>query len=91
MNELNIEGVKALRAAVVRQACDDYLTLLKTPKGRICYDIVRGRKKFENKQTLTQWFHSPEFSRWCNAVTGEEITEQLRQNHAAGFRYHAYY
>lgn len=82
----NMKGLEALRAAVVQQACYDYLTFLKHPGKKIHYDTKKGVKRYETERTLSRWFRSKDFTKdWCS-VSGEKIMQQLRENHANGFR-----
>lgn len=86
MENCNAVGMEALRAAVVTQACYDYLSFLKHPGRRIHYDTKKGVRKYETERTLSRWFRSKDFTRdWCS-VSGERIMEQLRENHKNGIR-----
>lgn len=77
-------NIEELKAAVVRQACFDYVSMLKKPGKKIHYDTKRGTKKYETEKSLTQWFKSPEFKYWCKGADGKEIMEQLKANVANG-------
>ena len=83
-------GIQKLRAAVVRQACDDYYSMLKHPGKKVCwgYDARRQRRKWDDIKALTKFFRSRWFTFWCRGADGEEVMEQIRANHAAGFKYH---
>lgn len=83
---MNEQGMEALKAAVVRQACEDFLSMLRKPGKRIPYDFDEHtrRKKWEDERSLTRWFYSADFRFWCS-VDGAKILAQLRDNHAHGF------
>ena len=85
VEECNVQGFEALRAAVVERACLDYLMCLKTPGKKFHYATKNGRKQFDNERTIRRWFHSKEFRNWCH-VDGETILAQLRENHKNGIR-----
>lgn len=77
-------GIDALKAAIVRQACEDYLWLLKHPDEKInCGMDERGQVRKESIRTLTRFFYSPEFRNFCR-VDGRKIIAQLNLNHANG-------
>ena len=83
--DMTIEGIKELRAAVVKQACFDYCATLKKPGRKIYWDGKGSCKKFDTKESLERWFHGKEFKKFCS-VDGEAILQQLRENCANGFR-----
>ena len=81
--KFDVDGIKELRAAVVRQACFDYLSTLRKPDRKIPYETKNGVKRYDTKDSITKWFHSKEFKKFCS-VDGESILQQLRENHANG-------
>ena len=83
-------GMQELKAAVVRQACDDYYLMLKKPGRKVCwgYDKKRDRKKWDDIQSVARFFRSKWFTFWCKGMDGETIMNQIAANHAAGFKYH---
>lgn len=89
MDNTRKECYDALKAAVVRQACDDYYWFLRHPGKKITYDYdaKRRRRKQDDERSLKRWFHSKIFGWWCGEE-GEAILDQLRKNHAEGFKYH---
>ena len=67
-------GIDALKAAIVRQACEDYLWLLKHPGKKIdCGADERGKRRFR----------SDAFRGLCG-VDGGKIIAQLNLNNANG-------
>lgn len=81
-------GIDALKAAIVRQACEDYLWLLKHPGKKIdCGTDERGKRRLESIKTLTRWFRSDAFRGLCG-VDGGKIIAQLNLNHANGIRFY---
>lgn len=80
------EALEELKAAVVRQACYDYLSFLKKPDKKIHYDTKNGKWKYETEKSLTRWFLSEDFKVWCKGADGETVMKQLRKNFANGFR-----
>ena len=87
----NMKCYEELRAAVVRQACFDYLTVIKKPGKKIHYDTKRGVKKYDDERSITRWFRSKEFGIWCKGADGETIMAQLRENHKKGLHLRAEY
>lgn len=73
-------NIEELKAAVVRQACLDYISVIKKPGRRIHYDTKRGTKKYDDEKSIARWFRSKEFGFWCKSVDGEIIMAQLRKN-----------
>lgn len=77
-------GIDALKAAIVRQACEDYLWLLKHPGKKIdCGADERGKRRQETIKALTRWFRSDAFRGLCG-VDGGKIIAQLNLNNANG-------
>lgn len=78
-------NIEELKAAVVRQACFDYVSMIRKPGKKIHYDTKRGEKKYETEKSLTKWFLSPEFKYWCKGAEGEDILAQLHTNVSNGY------
>ena len=81
------KGLEALRAAVVQQACYDYLYFLRHPYNKLEIGTDKHRKmRYETKASLERFFRSTNFTKtWCS-VSGDKIMAQLRENHRNGFR-----
>lgn len=82
---MDAKGLEELKAAVVRQACFDYVSMIKKPGRKIHYDTKRGMKKYETEKSLTRWFKSPEFKYWSKGAEGEDILAQLQSNVSKGY------
>lgn len=88
MTDFNIEGLRNLRAAIVEQACYDYLYFLRHPDGKLKVgQNKQGKMMWETKESTERFFRSKAFTQIFCSVSGEKIMEQLRDNHANGFRF----
>lgn len=82
------KGLEALRAAVVQQACYDYLYFLRHPYNKLEIGTDKRRKmRYETKASLERFFRSKNFTKkWCS-VSGQKIMDQLQSNNQKGFRF----
>jgi hypothetical protein len=78
----NDEGAQALAAAIVGQACRDYV---KYRKIIIKYEFAHSRKKQDirnvsimNLRNLLMWFHSEHYGLLCEADP-EKLIERLEE------------
>ena len=82
----NDEGLEALRAVVVKQACKDYIYYLKHPNGRLPYGVKKNC--YDTKRQLLKWFHSPEFVKFTE-LDPDRILKQMDYNFKHGIRFYS--
>lgn len=85
--DFNIEGLRNLRAAIVQQACYDYLHFLKYPTDKLeIGQSKNGKMMWETKESTERFFRSKAFTQIFCTVSGRKIMDQLKSNYAHGFR-----
>lgn len=67
--ELNLDGMLNLRAAVVERACKDW-----------CMAYLKGGSKNWEREMIENFFHSDLFKLYCDYEDPDRILRQLEQN-----------